>query len=198
MWVKEVQPIMQGQCFLIRWADDFVIGFENEGDARRVMAVLSKRFGKFDLTIHPVKTRLISFRPPLPGTGKGKGENTFVFLGFAHYWGKSLKGNWIIVRKTALKRMRRTKRAIWTWCRENRHEPVGEQHKTLVSKLRGHYQYYGIRKNSQCLQSVLVFAERAWKYWLSRRSTRSKIKWVEFMKMQKAFPLPKPRIIHAI
>ena len=197
-FVRDVKPRMTGRCFLIRWADDFVIGFENESDARRVMEVLPKRFGKFELTIHPVKTRLISFRPPTQRTGKGKGENTFDFLGFTHYWGKSLKGNWAIMRKTAQKRMRRAKKAIWTWCRDNRHEPLARQHETLVSKLRGHFQYYAVRKNSRCLHDMREFIRHAWKYWLSRRSGRSWIPWENYEKILKEFPFPQPRIIHYI
>ena len=97
-FVKEVKPRLKGQSFLVRFADDFIIGCELEDDARRVMEILPKRFGRFGLTIHPDKTVLESFKNP---AGKLKGEvrnGTFDFVGFTHYWAKSRKGNWVIKR----------------------------------------------------------------------------------------------------
>ena len=118
---------MKGRCFLTRFADDFIIGFEEEADAHRVMEVLPKRFGRVSLTIHPEKTVLVEFKKPLCRERSANGKGTFDVLGFTHYWAKTRRGYWVIKRKTVGKRLRRFMKEIWTWCRENRHEPVQEQ-----------------------------------------------------------------------
>jgi group II intron reverse transcriptase/maturase len=197
-FVKEVQPRIKGRCFLLRFADDFIIGFELEEDARRVMDVLPKRLGRFGLALHPEKTKIVKFRKPKAGKKSDNENGTFDFLGFTHYWARSLRGYWIIKRKTMGKRLRRTIRALWEWCRNNRHTPLLEQYRKLCSKLRGHYQYYGIRCNYQMLEVVFEKAKRAWRYWLSRRSHKGNISWEKFEVIKKNLPLPRPRIVHNI
>jgi RNA-directed DNA polymerase len=194
----EVRPRMQGRCFLLRFADDFVIGCELEADARKIMAVLPKRFARFGLTIHPTKTALIAFRKPKAHQGSESGNGTFTFLGLTHYWTKSRQGFWVIKRRTARKRLRRTKKSLWRWCRNNRHAPLQYQYQMLCAKLRGHYQYYGIRGNFRLLEEVRRSAERAWRYWLSRRSSKSAIGWKKFWKLMQTYILPIPRIVHNI
>ncbi len=198
-FVKDVQPRMQGQCFLTRFADDFIIGCALEADARRVREVLPKRFARFRLTMHPEKTVLIAFKRPPSRDQSAGGTGTFDFLGFTHYWAKARQGYWVIKRKTIGKRLRRFMKESWTWCREHRHAPLHEQHRTLSAKLRGYYQYYGIRGNFKMLEVVFEHLERAWHYWLSTRSHTGHINWqtVEgFLRQQ--LPLPKPRILHNI
>ncbi|MCP4685139.1 MAG: group II intron reverse transcriptase/maturase [bacterium] len=197
-WEKVVKPRMRGRCFLVRFADDFVVGFELEDDTRRFMAVLPKRFGRFDLTIHPEKTRQIAFGKPDTGSNSGRVNDTFDFLGFTHYWSPSRRGYWVIKRKTARKRLRRTMRALWTWCRNNRHQPFAEQYKLLCLKLRGHYAYYGIRCNQRAMKQVLYRTEKAWQYWLSRRSHKGYVSWEKFKVLRTVHPLTKPRIYHSI
>ena len=189
---------MKGRCFLCRFADDFIIGFEREEDARRVMEVLPKRFARFKLTIHPEKTRLVAFQKPNVQQAAGKGEGTFVFLGFTHYWGKSRQNNWVIKRKTAAKRLRRSMRNVWDWCRKNRHLPLREQYRMLCLKLKGHYQYYNIRGNFVMLWVLYRKAEKAWRYWLSHRSSKGGIPWEKFVMLRILYPLPMPRIVHSI
>jgi RNA-directed DNA polymerase len=196
--VKEVQPRMKGRCFLCRFADDFIIGFEREEDARRVMEVLPKRFDRFKLTIHPEKTRLVAFQKPNVQQTAGKGEDTFDFLGFTHYWGKSRQNNWVIKRKTAAKRLRRSMRNVWDWCQKNRHLPLREQYRMLCRKLSGHYQYYSIRGNFVMLWVLYRKAEAAWRYWLSHRSSKGGIPWEKFVMLRILYPLPMPRIAHPI
>jgi RNA-directed DNA polymerase len=197
-FVRDVQPRMKGRCILLRYADDFVIGCEVEEDARRIMAVLPKRFARFRLTIHPQKTRLLEFRKPARRETAAHGNGTFDFLGFTHYWAQSRLGNWVLKRRTAKKRVRRAQQALWQWCRHNRHRPLKEQYQALCQKVRGHYQYYAIRGNYRALESLLASVRKAWRYWLSRRSRESYISWDKFERILKAFPLPRPRIIHQI
>jgi group II intron reverse transcriptase/maturase len=190
-YVKEVRPRMKGRCFIIRWADDFILGFEYEKDARRVMEVLPKRFEKFDLTLHPEKTKLIRFSKRI----SGKGNGTFDFLGFTFYWSKSLKGYNVIKKKTARKRLSRFMKRVWQWCKENRHKAIANQYDALCSKLRGFYQYFGVRSNYKALEVVFEHTEKAWRCWLSRRDRDGK---VLFDDLRNTYPLPLPRIVHNI
>jgi len=194
---REVRPRMKGQCFLIRFADDFVISCELESDACRIMAVLPKRFGRYGLTIHPTKTKLVKFsRPKLHDDGTGNG--TFDFLGFTHYWTRGRKGTWVVKRKTAAKRLRRAGKRVWQWCQYHRHKPMQEQCKTLSSKLRGHYQYYGIRSNYAYLYAYYQQVQRAWRSWLARRGGTKRMTRRRFDELLAVFPLPPPRLVHPI
>src|SRR6516162_5355392 len=145
VWFMEVvKPCLKGRAFLVRYADDFVMGFACEADARRVLAVLPKRFGKYGLTIHPGKTRLVPFvRPPqgpsAPAAPGVPAPGSFDFLGFTHFWSRSKKGNWVVKRQTAGSRLHRAIKVITRWCRLNRHRPIREQHQALWQKLRGHF-----------------------------------------------------------
>jgi len=196
---QEIKPRMKGRCFLIRFADDFVIGFELESDACRVMEVLPKRFNRFGLTIHPTKTKLIEFGRPNREQSTGKGKGTFDFLGFTHYWARSKQGYWVIKRKTKCRKMLVVTRAIWNWCKWNRHMPIREQWKKLCQKLRGHYQYFGIRGNYKPMEVYFEYTERAWKTWLGRRHRNGYIDWETFETHHRViFPLPKPRIVHGV
>jgi RNA-directed DNA polymerase len=143
---REVQPRLKGRAFLMRYADDFVMGFASEEDARRVLDVLPKRFGNYGLTLHPDKTRLVSFqspsrRTPRPGSSQERKPGSFDLLGFTHYWGRSRKGFWVVKRKTAQGRLSRALRTMAPWCRRNRHQPLSVQHHTLKQKLLGHFAY---------------------------------------------------------
>jgi RNA-directed DNA polymerase len=196
-FVREVQPRLEGRCFLLRFADDFVIGCQWEAAARRVMEILPKRFGRFGLTIHPEKTVMTRFSRPKGVGNSAKGSGTFDFLGFTHYWGKSRRGAWVIKRKTKKKSLRRFLRALWVWLRRNRHLPLKEQHRMLSIKLRGHYQYYGVIGNIRMLSKVVHQAGRFWRYWLSRRSHKGHINWAKYAdSILSQFALPEPKIYH--
>jgi RNA-directed DNA polymerase len=187
---REVLPRMRGRVFLVRYADDFVIGCSREADAVALMEVLPKRFGKYGLTLHPEKTRLIPFEPPRERDGEKASEpGSFDFLGFTHHWALSLKGNWVIKRRTAKGRFRRALQSIARWCRENRHRPMREQHRTLSQKLRGHCAYYGITGNSVALDRFRSRMRDIWKKWLSRRSDRP-LSWERFEQLGQLFELP--------
>jgi RNA-directed DNA polymerase len=189
---------MQGRCFLIRFADDGVIGCAKEAEARKIMDVLPKRFARFGLTRHPTKTALMACRTP-DAHGASTVENgTCDFLGLPHYGTTSRRGFWVIKRRTARKRLRRTKKSLWQWCRTHRHTPLPYQYQMLCLKLRGHFRYYGIRGNFRLLEEVRSTAEKAWQYWLSRRSNTSSIKWEKFERLLETYVLPTPKIIHNI
>jgi group II intron reverse transcriptase/maturase len=195
-YVKEIKPLLKGKTFLIRFADDFVFGFELESDARRVMNVLVKRFAKYGLTIHPEKTALIDFRNPSKRNDESEiKKDTFDFLGFTHYWGKSRRGYYVIKRKTIGKRLRQRMKLIWHWCKENLHVKITEQVKTLRAKLYGHYQYYGIRGNYKMLEVYYEYLLYAWRRWLGRRTRNGYINNEKFDRILETFKLPKPRIV---
>lgn len=201
-WKNEVRPRLRGRAALVRYADDFVMVFETEKDARRVMAVLPKRFEKHGLRLHPEKTRLVRFekptsRPP-PSGGDDGAPTSFDLLGLTHHWGKSRKGYWIVKRKTAKDRFSRTLRRIATWCRINRHRPVREQHTALVRKLRGHDAYFGITGNARALGELRYWVQRIWRKWLNRRSWRTRMTWQRMAKLLGVYPLPPPRVVHSI
>lgn len=190
VWFEdEVLPRLRGRAFLVRYADDFVIGFSNEEDAGRVMEVLPKRFEKYGLTLHPEKTRLLKFQPP-PKSG---GSDTFDFLGFTHLWAATRNGGWAIKRRTARNRFARALLRIAEWCRAQMHTAMKQQHRTLSLKLKGHYGYYGIAGNSRALNNFELRVTRIWHKWLSRRSQRG-ISWEDFSAWLKRNPLPPPRL----
>lgn len=197
-YVTEVKPNLKRRSFLVRFADDFIIGCELESDAKKVMELLAERFKSFALRLHPEKTKLIPFGKPASSVRADKRNGTFDFLGFTFYWAKARKGYWVIKKKTVKKRLNRFLKGIWSWCSENRHERLKDQHFDLSLKLRGYYQYYGVRGNFKVLEVVFEYAEKAWRFWLSRRSHTGGISWAKFEKIRATFPLPKPRIIHNI
>jgi len=198
VWFETVvKPRMTGRVFMVRFADDLIVGFSDKQDAMRVMEVLPKRFGKFGLTVHPEKTRLVPFNRPRKADQEPDEEcGTFDFLGFTHYWGRSLKGNWVVRRKTISKRLSSKIQGIGKWCRDNRHLPIRDQHKILCVKLQGHYQYYGINGNANCLSSFRHAVSQLWLKWLNRRTRKGKRNWNSFNDFLKHFPLPMPKIMH--
>lgn len=195
-----VRPRLRGACGMVRYADDAVMVFKTERDARRVLEVLPKRFGKYGLQLHPEKTRLIPFERPPRGprnrNPRGPRPATFDFLGFTHYWGVSRKGNTVVKLRTMRSRVRRAIGALAAWCRRHRHVPVKQQHADLSRKLRGHYAYYGITGNISALRSLRRLAERVWRKWLNRRSSRRHMPWPRFKRMLERYPLPAARILH--
>ena len=190
-FANDVRPRLLGDAWLVRYADDFVIVFTREDDARRVLDVLPKRLAKYGLTLHPTKTRLVQFRPPGPGGGD---PGTFDFLGFLHLWARSRTGRWVLKQRTARGRFNRALKRVTAWCKLHRHHPVREQHVHLCQALRGHYGYFGISGNSKAIATFAYRVVLVWIKWLQRRSQRSMT-----TERKKAllvrFPLPPPRIM---
>jgi len=195
LWFEEqVKPRVRGKVHLIRFADDFVIGFELQEDARRVMDVLSKRMEKYNLTLHTDKTRLIPFSRPLSDRKRVKEPGTFEFLGFMLYWRRTRGGRWEMACKTRHAGLSRAIRNIYEWCRSHRHLPIPVQHVALVRRIQGHYNYFGVNGNQRSMSLVKYHAERAWYKWLCRRSQRKHLNWERFVDLLRDFPLPQPRV----
>jgi RNA-directed DNA polymerase len=200
-FAKEVRPRLRGRAHLVRYADDAVMLFEFEEDARRVMAVLPERFGKYGLTLHPDKTRLLAFKRPdrmrrRRDRKDGPDEpGTFDFLGFTIHWAKALRtGNWVVKKRTARDRFRRALHRISQWCKSHRHLPLQEQQRALGLRLRGHYGYYGRRGNRAKVWMLLYLVKREWRKWLSRRSQRG-LSWDTMNRLLQHYPLPVPSVV---
>lgn len=198
VWLAErVAPALQGPMHVVRYADDFVLAFRVEHDARRVFAALPKRFEEFGLKLHPSKTRLIDFRQPTIGR-KQKPKVSFDFLGFTLYWGRSRKGGWIVQWKTARDRLARSVARVKEWCRKHRHAPLRWQQQALNRKLQGHYSYYGLTGNFRTLGSFHDAVRRLWCKWLGRRHRRARVFWAKFQRLEAHYPLVRPRLVHSV
>jgi RNA-directed DNA polymerase len=196
---KRIKPQMVGEVYLVRYADDFLIMAQKQSDACMIEQALRGRFKKFSLTLHSEKTRTISFSRKEPENAKRQGRkpNTFEFLGFIHYWCRTREGWYMLSRRTSAKRFRRACRAMNEWLRSVRNWcKTKEWWLILGSKLRGHYQYYGVSGNSRMLKIFYYQVMRLVHKWLNRRSQRNQWSWEGFIEYLKHYPLPVPHIVH--
>lgn len=194
-FVRDVQPALQREAAMVRYADDVAVLFASKQDAERFLEVLPKRFGKYGLTLHPDKTRMVPFQRPDRVDDDDDGPGTFDLLGFTHFWAVSRKGHWIVKQTTAKDRFSRALRRLREWCRWHRHDPLKTQHVTLTKKLNGHYAYYGITSNFDRIACFFMMAKRIWRTALARRS-QQRMPWRKMQKLLERFPLPAPRIVH--
>lgn len=193
VWFEtQIKPKLQGRAFLVRYADDFVMGFERQEDAQRVFAVLPKRFAKYGLDIHPEKTKLLDFHPPQGGGG----GNTFDFLGFTHAWSLSRQGRPFVRRQTMTKRFTRALTAVQAYCRKTQNETIPQQWQGLCQRMRGHYAYYGLRGNQDGLRRFHYEVTRVWLRWLRRRAGHASETWdwSRYKRLLQRMPLPPPRL----
>ena len=193
-FVEEIQPRLKGSGGMVRYADDAVMYFEKREDAEKVLEELPKRLGEYGLTMHPEKTKLLDFSRPRDGTRR---KPTFDFLGFTFYWGKTRSNRPIVKMKTARKKLTAKLNDFYEWCKANRHEPLWEQHGIIASKLEGHYQYYGVSHNYASLTKYAYAVRQIWHKWLKRRGGKP-MSYEKFNRYLKNFPLPNPRITHAL
>lgn len=196
VWFEdEIKPRLTGEATLIRFADDFVICFENRTDAERVNVALGKRMERFKLKLHPQKTGLIEFRRPVCRQGGGKGPSTFDFLGFTIYWCRNQQGaGWHLSGKTRAARQQRAIKSAADYCRRHRHEPVSVQHAGLKRRIQGHFNYFGVNDNTRCLSALQHQVTRTWHKWLNRRSQRSRLNWERYTDLLRDYPLPISRV----
>src|SRR5262244_95344 len=194
----EVRPRLKGEAYEIRFADDAILCFQHKEDAEKVLKVLPKRFEKYGLTLHPEKTRLIEFGryAAKDARKQGRKPETSNFWGLAHIGARSRQGKFTVHVKTIAKRLGRGLKAVWEWCKQHRHDPVGEQQKTLNAKLRGHYQYYGRSSNYRAIRQFYARVLRIWREWLSRRTRAKPLTWERYAAILQQHPLLRPRITH--
>ncbi len=196
LWIEsEVQPYLRGKCLLVRYCDDFILGFERRDEAEWVLMMLGKRMRMYGLTLHPDKTRLVSFGRPSNGQQGGKGPGIVELLGFTLYWKRSRARRWILAFKTRSARLTRAIRSVYDQCRRYRHRSVKEQHTMLVRYVGGHMNYFGMNGNIRSLHLLLGQVQRAWFKWLRRRSQRTRLTWERYQDLLRDFPLPRPRIV---
>ena len=193
-WFSEqIQPLLKGKSFIVRYADDFCLGFTDKSDAERVMKVLPKRFAKYALTLHPEKTKMIDLNSKRGGPGR-----SFDFLGFTHYLGKSRKGKIVLIRKTSSKRLSRAITNISKFIKLNRHMKLRDLIAAINVKLRGHYSYYGITFNFRGICCYFLQVKRSLLKWLNRRGGKRKWNWEIFSLLVENWnPLVKPLIYHS-
>ena len=193
-FVQTVQPQLRGRATLVRYADDFVIGFQRRDDAERMLAWLHERMASYGLTLHPAKTRLLDFRKPPANRQSGKGPSHFDFLGFTLYWRRARSGRWGMWCKTRGPRLQRAIQVAADWCRRHRHESVAAQHAALTRRIQGHFNYFGVSGNFRSLVPLIEATKRNWLKWLRRRSNKSRLTWTRYVALLERYPLPKPRI----
>jgi RNA-directed DNA polymerase len=194
---EEIEPRLRGEAYEVRYCDDFILCFRYREDAERVLRVLPKRFGKYGLSPHPEKTRLIEFGRFALKNSERRGEKkpaTFDFLGFTHTCARSRRGRFTIHVRTMCNRIRRSLAHISIWCQTHRHDPVAKQCEALNSKLRGHYQYYGRPTNYRSLWRYYRLVRRIWKKWLNRRTRGNTLKWDAYVQLLTHYPLMPPTI----
>ena len=198
IWFENsVKPGCRGESYIVRYADDFVCCFQYKEDAERFYRALVNRLGKFNLSIATEKTKIISFgrfSEDMSDKDDKKKPDTFDFLGFTHYCSKSSQGKFRVKRKTSLKKYKAALLRIKSWIRYNRNTPMKVLVEELKTKLRGHYQYYGITDNASMLSSFLYDTTRLLYKWLNRRSQRASFNWSKFNMFLSKYELPRPKI----
>jgi RNA-directed DNA polymerase len=197
---KKVKPQMRGFCQLVRYADDFVCLVQYQEEAKYLEQSLRERFARFGLELHPEKTRTIRFGrfEQQNARRQGRRANTFEFLGLTHFVSQSRSGTYLVGRQTSGKKFRQRCREMSQWLKAVRNVSAAKDWwGTLASKLRGHYQYYGVSGNYEGVRRFYVATVRAVFYWLNRRSQRRTFDWKRFTAYLERYPLPQPHLVHS-
>jgi RNA-directed DNA polymerase len=187
-----------GDMIIVRYADDIIVGFEYEADTRRFLEAMRERLGKFALSLHPDKTRLIEFGRHAAANRERRGlgkPKTFNFLGFTFICGKSRQGKFLIKRKTRRDRMRAKLQAIKQELRRRRHQPIPVQGKWLRQVVKGYFNYHAVPTNSRALTTFRFFVTKLWQRSLRRRGQRDGTTWERITRLANDW-LPKPHILH--
>ena len=198
LWAdRRMRKTLRGELVLVRYADDVIVGFQYRDDAEAFQQALAARLSQFGLELNTAKTRLLEFGrfAAERAARRGRKPETFDSLGFTHICGRTRRGAFRVRRKTSRKRLRRFLTATGRWCKVHRHMPVRDQWAILSAKLRGHYQYYGVAGNRNCLQAVYERVVRGWRQWLNRRSQRARMHWRKFTALLRRYPLPRPVLL---
>ena len=189
LWIElYIKPRSKGEVYYVRYADDFILMFQYENEARCFLKALRERMNKFGLELETTKTRIIPF-------GRFKGtKNNFSFLGFTFYNGKTVNGKYRPVVKTDKKKLKQKRQNVKKWLREKMHEPIILVGKSLRRKVKGHYAYYGVNGNYNALVSFYKYIKYTWYRILRKRGQRRKIKYEKFLRIWKYIDIPEPRI----
>lgn len=197
MWFEKIiRPRCKGEAYMVRYADDTIFCFQYENEARWFYEAMIERMGKFNLEIAQEKTKIIPFGRVAYANAKRQGQKpeTFDFVGFTHYCGESLKGKFRVKRKTSRKKMKAVLARMKEWIKENRTTPIWEMIEELKTKMRGHYQFYGVTDNSISLERYAYKIRLLLFKWLNRRSQRKSFDWIKFQKFLAKCALPTPVI----
>lgn len=198
LWVRDWRRQAKGDVTVVRYADDFIVGFQYEWEARRFWDELRERLAGYGLELHPDKTRLLEFGRYAAANrrrnGRGK-PDTFDFLGFTHACGKTRRGRFIVLRLTMRTRLRAKLLAVNTALRQRWHDPVPELGRWLGSIIRGHVNYYGVPLNFRALKAFHHQVTWHWKRALSRRSQKAHVTWARMRRLARRW-LPPVRITH--
>jgi group II intron reverse transcriptase/maturase len=198
-WAKHWRKVQaSGEVYLVRYADDFVVCFERKGDGERFLADLAERLSSFGLNLHPDKTRLIEFGRFAAENRRHRGEDrpeTFNFLGFTHYCGKSLKGKFMLWRKTITKRMAEKVKTVAQALMKRRHDPIPSIGAWLGSVVSGYLNYHAVPGNAPSMEAFRREVCRAWLFALRRRSQRTRMTWDRFNVLINRW-IPRPAIKH--
>ena len=194
---KAIKPRLDGEAYLIRYIDDFVVCFQHHRDAQRFQAVLSQRLQKFHLELEPNKTRLVAFGRFAARDARASGQkkpDTLYFLGFTHYCTRNQQGGFMVGRKTEKSRVKRTIHHLQATMRQIRHDRLEAQVAVINQLLQGHYAYFGLAGNLRSLQQIYRVVTRYWRRMLSRRSQKSTVTWTTFHRILARFPLRRPQL----
>jgi group II intron reverse transcriptase/maturase len=200
LWVEQWRKQnARGEVYFVRYADDFVMAFQLEAEAREMREALTSRLAKFGLELHPEKTRVIRFgrfaQKDSVTDGRSKPE-TFNFLGFTHISGESRSGSFQLQRRTSSKQRNAKLATLTEELRRRRHDPVVEQHRWLSAVVRGHLQYFAVPTNAKAIASFCYHLKHAWHRSLQRRSQRAAWSAKQTLRFEHRFPLPRARILH--
>lgn len=202
LWFEKVEKKnIKGYTELIRYADDFIIGAQTKVEAEQILKDIEERLAKFGLETSKEKTGIVEFGRYAKENSRNRGNSkpeTFDFLGITHYCSKSSKGNYLVKQKTSKKKKKQHRKEANLWLKKNRNRmKIKDIWKILASKLRGHYNYYGISSNSREIQNYYYMMICLTKKWMNRRSHKKSFNWTTFSRYLKLYPLPKPVLVHS-
>lgn len=189
LWVEKfIKPRCKGEIYYVRYADDFIVMFQSEYEAKHFLKALERRFNKFDLELEPTKTRILPF-----GRFKGTKES-FDFLGFTFYNGKTTTGKYRPIVKTSKKKMKQKRENVKKWLHDKMHEPIAIVGESLKRKVLGHYAYYGINGNYKALVLYYKYIKYTWYRVLRKRGQKNKIKYLDYLRIWQWIKIPEPRV----
>lgn len=189
LWVEKfIKPRCKGEIYYVRYADDFIVMFQSEYEAKHFLKALERRFNKFDLELEPTKTRILPF-----GRFKGTKES-FDFLGFTFYNGKTTTGKYRPIVKTSKKKIKQKRENVKKWLHDKMHEPIAMVGDSLKRKVLGHYAYYGINGNYKALVLYYKYIKYTWYRVLRKRGQKNKIKYLDYLRIWQWIRIPEPRV----